>query len=158
MTEDLTDYQRSMNSKMIKPDVDMTDDGYEFDKKKDVDKQMAEDCEIQEELSARKLYAMIDGLSLESCVAATSVEKVKLMFCLARDIIDRQAKELKAKDETLTKQSGVIYARDNEIGRLKDKINAKDAAIGLLDSMVKGGESHSNQSRKIIEQALTGKD
>ncbi len=53
-----------------------------------------------------------------------------------RDIIDSQANALTGKDVLL---------------------EAKDKAIALLNSMVCGGESHSDHSRQIVSEALKGK-
>ena len=46
-----------------------------------------------------------------------------------------------------------VWAKEAQIKTLKEALEKKDNAIALLNSMVEGGESHSEISRSIAQQA-----
>ncbi len=51
----------------------------------------------------------------------------------------------------------LLNLADNIIDRQAEQLKAKDKAIALLNSMVCGGESHSDHSRQTVSEALKGK-
>lgn len=94
---------------------------------------MAKASKIQTEVCVRKLFLLMDGFDIESCVVGKSMEKLKLAFCLARDIIDRQTAQIKAKDEIIKEVAEILH-NTARMKRDEDEIAVKKA-WNILDKV-----------------------
>ena len=58
--------------------------------------------------------------------------------------------------DKISNQAGEFLRNQAEIERVKAENKAKDKAISLLNSMVESGESHTETSRAVLNQARGG--
>lgn len=95
----------------------------------------------------------------------------RIMFELWKDDVDagddyyfpdkvaRKYKQLQTENERLKK--AILDYGKNPAGfdwAVLERIEQLEKAVALLNSMLLCGEKHSNTSRKVVEQALKGKD